>query len=323
VVKILTALSNGLEPGQTAVLILRDHVYEVNLDGGLDASPYARETTAAAPLWAVKQDQNVVPLLPEFDPQAKEIDPAVETRVQQILESLAAVESAPGKPVFLNKKALYQITDTYLEKIESPQPPSAAPELAWLVEGKITPLVADFELGTIDALAGSEQTLTEDQVRRILEKLSQSPAEEQSKGKKRYVYVSGGKLFRLDRDGRLEAVNDASADPVTWPLAHEVRPARQSLGVNGCKDCHRFGSPFLFRKAKGTGPLKTAHVKTISANSFMRLDRPYQMAFGLSFVVRPLFKWVLFLSLIVLGSVLVLLFLLVLGRLSGLIEKRT
>jgi hypothetical protein len=88
------------------------------------------------------------------------------------------------------------------------------------------------------------------------------------------LFISGGKLFRLDRDGRLEAVNDDAAGPVTWPLGHDVRPARQSLGVNGCKDCHRFGSPFLFRKAKGTGPLKTAHVKTISANAFMHLDGP-------------------------------------------------
>ena len=116
--------------------------------------------------------------------------------------------------------------------------------------------------------------------------------------------------------------DDDSAEPVAWPLGHEVRPARQSLGVNGCKDCHRFGSPFLFRKAKGTGPLKTDRVQTISANAFMRLDRPYQALFGLSFVVRPLFKWVLFLSILVVGSILVLVVLLVVGRLTGLIEKR-
>jgi hypothetical protein len=194
--------------------------------------------------------------------------------------------------------------------------------LAWLVEGKIEPLVPDFELRTIAALAGSEQTLTEEQVKGILEALSQSPSEQEGQVKRRYVYISGGKLFRLDRDGRLEVVDDAAAGPVTWPLGHEVRPARQSLGVNGCTDCHRFGSPFLFRKAKGTGPLKTDRVKTISANAFMRLDRPYQALFGLSFVMRPLFKWVLFFSILVVGSILVLVFLLVLGRLSGLIEKR-
>jgi len=322
VVNILTALSLGLEAGQVAVLILGGKIYEVNLDGGLDASPYAGAIASPAPVWAVKREKEILPLLPEFNPEAEEIDPDVQTRIQGILESLAGVKGAPGKPVLLSKKALFQVTETYLEKIESPVPPPASPELAWLVEGNITPLVPDFELRTIAALAGLEQTLTEDQVKAVLEALSQSPPNEEGRVNRRYVYISGGKLFRLDRDGRLEVVDDAAAEPVTWPLGHEVRPARQSLGVNGCKDCHRFGSPFLFRKTKGTGPLKTDKVKAISANAFMRLDRPYQMLFGLSFVVRPLFKWVLFLSILVVGSILVLVFLLALGRLSGLIEKR-
>jgi hypothetical protein len=301
VVNILTAFSLGLELGRVAVLILGGQIYEVNVDGGLDVSPYAGTIPATAPVWAVKQEKEILPLIPEFSPEAEEIDPDVQARIQTILESLAGAEGARGKPVLLYKKALFQITETYLEKIESPVPPAASPELAWLVEGKIAPLVPDFELRTIAALAGSEQTLTEEQVKGVLEALSQSPPKEQGDADRRYVYVSGGKLFRLDRDGRLEVVDDDSAGPVTWPLGHEVRPARQSLGVNGCKDCHRFGSPFLFRKAKGTGPLKTDRVKTISANAF---------------------KWVLFLSILVVGSILVLVFLLVLGRISGLIEKR-
>jgi hypothetical protein len=322
VVDILTAFSLDLEAGRSAVLIQQGQIYEVNLDGGLDASPYAGKAAAAAPLWAIKQGEDIVPLLPEFDPEAEEIDPEVQTRVQEILESLAAVKGARGKPVLLSKKALFQVTETYLEKIESPFPPPLFPELAWLVEEKTVPLVPDFELQTIAALTGSEQTLTEEQVKAILGVLSQNRPQEEGQVKKRYVYISGGRLFRLDRDGRLEVTDDAAAEPVVWPFGHEVRPARQSLGVNGCKDCHRFGSPFLFRKAKGTGPLKTDRVKTISANAFMRLDRPYQALFGLSFVVRPLFKWVLFLSILVVGSILVLIVLLVVGRLTGLVEKR-
>jgi len=322
VVNILTALSLDLEAGRNAVLIQQGQIYEVNVDGGLDASPYAGQMATTAPVWAIKQGQDIVPLVPEFDPEAEEIDPEVQTRVQEILESLASVQGARGKPVLLSRKTLFQVTETYLEKIESPVPPPASPELAWFVEDKIVPLVPDFELRTIAALAGSEQTLTEEQVKAVLETLSKSPPQEEGKAKRRYVYVSGGKLFRLDRDGRIEVTDEDAAEPVAWPLGHEVRPARQSLGVNGCKDCHRFGSPFLFRKAKGTGPLKTDRVKTISANAFMRLDRPYQTLFGLSFVVRPLFKWVLFLSILVVGSILVLVVLLVVGRLTGLIEKR-
>jgi hypothetical protein len=322
VVKILAALTGGLEAGQAPVLVLRNHVFEVNLDGGLNAFPYAGEPPAPSPQWAVKQGQEIVPLVADFDPEAEEMDPAVEAQLQAVLESLASVEGAPGKPVLLNKKALFQITDTYLEKAESPLPPVTLPQLAWLVEGKVTPLVPDSELRRIASLAGTEQTLTEDQVKAVLETLSRSSAGPEGAEGKRFAYISGGKLFRLDRDGRLEAINHEAAEPITWPLGHEVRPARQSLGVNGCRDCHRFGSPFLFRKARGTGPLKTDWARTISANAFMRLDRPYQKLFGLSFVVRPLLKWVLFLSILVVGSIVVLVVLLALGRLSRLLEKR-
>jgi hypothetical protein len=54
--------------------------------------------------------------------------------------------------------------------------------------------------------------MTEDQVKAVLELLSQNTAAEKGQEEKKYVYVSGGKLFRLDRDGRLEVVNDAAAD---------------------------------------------------------------------------------------------------------------
>jgi hypothetical protein len=54
----------------------------------------------------------------------------------------------------------------------------------------------------------------------------------------------------------------------------------------------------------------------------MRLDRPYQSLFGLSFAVRPLFKTVLFVCLLAIGTILLVVVILALGRLSGLIEKR-
>ena len=319
---ILAAFSLLLEAGQVAVFTYQGNAFELNLDGGLTASPYSGAAAPPALVWAVKQGPNILPLIPGFNPDAEEIDPDVQTRIQGILEALAGVPGARGKPVLIFKKALFQVTETYLEKSESPAQPAAAPELAWLIEGKIEPLLPDTELRTIAALAGTEQNLTEEQVKAVLGALSTTRSMEGLKARRTFVYVSGGKLFQLGDDGRLEAVNDPAADPVVWPFGHEVRPARQSLGVNGCKDCHRFASSFLFRQAKGTGPLKTDQVKTISANAFMRLDRPFQTLFGLSFVVRPLFKWVLFLSILVVGFVLALVVLLVVGRLAGLIEKR-
>jgi hypothetical protein len=321
---ILAALSLILEADQAAVFTYQGNVYELNLDGGLTASPYSGTDASPALAWAAKGGSSILPLIPVFDPDAEEIDPDVQTRIQTILDALAGVPGLPGKPVLILKKALFQVTATYLEKGESPATqPSAAPELAWLVEGKAEPLLPEAELRAIASLAGTEQTLTEEQVRAVLDALSKARPAEEAKAERTFVYVSGGKLFRLGRNGQLESDDDPAADPVAWPYGHEVRPTRQSLGINGCKDCHRLNSPFLFRKAKGTGPLKTDRVRTISANAFMRLDRPFQTLFGLSFVVRPLFKWVLFLSILVVGFVLGLVVLLVVGRLTGLLEKRS
>jgi hypothetical protein len=128
--------------------------------------------------------------------------------------------------------------------------------------------------------------------------------------------------FRLNKKSKLEAESHEAASPVAWPLAHQVRPARQSLGVNGCRDCHRARSDFFFSKVKDTGPLKTEEVSVRAASSFMELTRPYHFLFGLSFTARPAFKLLLFICAGVIGSLLLLVFLAGLGRAAGLIEKR-
>jgi hypothetical protein len=172
-------------------------------------------------------------------------------------------------------------------------------------------------------LTGTEQTLTEEQAELILKALREKRPANKAKDGNEYVYISSGKLFRLDQNDKLEAKNDDAAKPVAWPLAHQVRPARQSLGVNGCTDCHKAGSSFFFGKVTGTGPLETKNVLVRSASSFMGLTKPYYFLFGLSFTVRPVLKWILFIAAIVIGSLLFLVFLLALGRLSGLIDKRS
>lgn len=322
VVNILTALTLELEADQTAVLVLRGRVYEVNIDAGLNASPYSGEAPAQEPLWAIKQKDKIFPLLPEFDPSAEEMDPDTEAWIQKILGALAGSKGASGKPVLLHKDVLYQVVETYLKKTKNPGEPAVAPRLAWLIDEKIQPLIPEFELRTIAQITGSEQTLTEEQVELALTGLAQRDKNPESDKTADFVYISGGKMFQLGKNGKLEAKDHEAAKPVAWPTAHEVRSARQSLGINGCTDCHKINSAFLFRKTVGTGPLKTAQVKLLSASSFMRLNKSYQMLFGLSFAVRPLFKWALFVVIIVIGSIVLLVFLLGVGRLTGLIEKR-
>jgi hypothetical protein len=308
--RVLAALYDIPDLAGAPLLIMSGRIYELNADAGLDVSAYAGELAGATHLWAVRKERDILPLVPEIDPDAAESDTDAEARLQQVLLALGAVPGAPGKPALAVKKALYVVTDGILEKQDAPEP-SVKPELVWVRAGKRSPLVDDFARRAVLTLTGTDQTLTEEQVALVLAKLG-----------KDHVYVSSGRAFYLDGKGRLEARKDRAAEPVMWPLAHEVRPARMALGVNGCTDCHRAGSAFLFGKVKGYGPLKTARVEVRSASSFMGLGRPYHFLFGLSFAVRPLFKGVLFGAAAVVGSLLFLAALLWLGRISGLIGKR-
>jgi hypothetical protein len=70
------------------------------------------------------------------------------------------------------------------------------------------------------------------------------------------VYIAGGKLHRRDNSGRLVAEGHAQAQPYLWPLAHDVRPSSQSLGVRGCQDCHAPGAPFFMGNVAVDSPLE-------------------------------------------------------------------
>jgi hypothetical protein len=310
VARILISLFNIPDLGGTPVLVMAGRVYELNPDGVLDVSAYPGEAPVDDLLWAVRKEGKVLPLLPEFDPDAQEPNPDAEAQVQRVLLALGAMPGAPGDPVLLFKKALYRITNGYVEKKEN-STPSEKPKLAWLKDGKNEPLFPDFARRAVLTLTGTDQTLTEEQVGMVLQALG-----------KDHVYVSSGKVFYLDKKGKLEAGSDEAAAPVAWPLAHEVRPARMALGTNGCTDCHEAGSRFLFGRVKGYGPLRTSRVEVRSIHSFMGLGKPYHFFFGLSFAVRPLFKVVLAAASLVIGAILLIAVLLALGRASGLIEKR-
>ena len=212
---------------------------------------------------------------------------------------------------------MFYLKEGYLEKKERPEETGPTAKLIWLKDDKSTPVVTGFQVRSVVGTVGSAQTLTEEQVVLVLQSLSRNDTEDSS-----YVYVSGGKVYRLDEDGRLMNSNHPVAEPVVWPLGHRVRPAQQSLGISGCKDCHLESSAFFFGNINGNGPLKTDMVEKRSALSFMNLDKPYQKLFGLSFRVRPLLKMVLFFVAIIVGSMLLIMLMVILGRYTGLIEKR-
>ncbi len=316
-VEVLKAISLYGEIPGVPVLVLSGNVYEPNVDGLLDVSVYPGEEIGAPIYWAVRTDEGIIPLIPEFDPDAAQPDVDAETRIQNVLLALATLENAPRKPAILYKKVLYHMPEGYLEKAEWEEESAPTAEIVWLNGSESLPVISGFQARSIAATVGSEQTLTEEQVTLVLQSLTQNDAEDSS-----YIYVSGGKVFRLGEEGRLTNSKHPAAEPVVWPLGHRVRPAQQSLGVNGCKDCHSETSAFFFGKISGNGPLKTDKFDNRSAYSFMNLDKPYQKLFGLSFRMRPLLKGMLFVAAVIVGSMLVLMVMLILGRHTGIIEKR-
>jgi hypothetical protein len=170
--RILNALTLELDPAEKAVLILEGKVYELTLDGGLSLSESSTGPQTKELVWAIKKEGAVAPLVPDFDPAAEPPDSDVEAWIFRILDVLTGLPNAPGKPALLNRNFLFQIVDTYLEKSDYPGQPAAAPQLVWLVDGKLHSLITEFEQRTIIRLVGTEQTLTEEQVELVLKALS-------------------------------------------------------------------------------------------------------------------------------------------------------
>jgi len=104
------------------------------------------------------------------------------------------------------------------------------------------------------------------------------------------VYVGGGKLWKLDGDKPVPS-DDPAAEPYAWPVAHDVRPASQSLGADGaCTDCHSADSAFLFGKVPPITPVALGEPAPIEMNRFTGMDPTYYKLFGLTFIFRPYLK---------------------------------
>ncbi len=123
------------------------------------------------------------------------------------------------------------------------------------------------------------------------------------------VYITGGRLYRLDSGGRVSATDHKAADPYRWPLAHEVRPARQALGVGGaagCAHCHASDSPFFFGEVKAPALADLPDAKVTPMYEFQELDGTVVWSFAQSFMFRPYLKMTVFIAGGIVTAVLVL-----------------
>jgi hypothetical protein len=121
------------------------------------------------------------------------------------------------------------------------------------------------------------------------------------------VYICGGKLYRLDESGKLrEPQEHPAAQPYLWPIAHNVRPAAQSLGVRRCEDCHLTDGPFFFGEVAIDTPVVSERDSVKKMVEFQGIDAFYAWAFAFSFVFRPFLKVVALGSCGLIGVVLLL-----------------
>jgi hypothetical protein len=120
------------------------------------------------------------------------------------------------------------------------------------------------------------------------------------------VYVGGGKIYYLNEKKILIQQDHQAAAPYIWPLAHDVRPALQSLGVRGCSDCHSTDSNFYFGNVTIQTPLELRRVKKQSMTNFLDQSPIAAWVFSFSFLFRPGLKYLIIFSSLITMAVLVL-----------------
>jgi hypothetical protein len=105
------------------------------------------------------------------------------------------------------------------------------------------------------------------------------------------VYVSGGKIHLLDDEGNVTTAENAAAEPYAWPLGHDVRPAQQSLGINGCYECHSEGAPIFEATVTSIDPVLNDAPVTQPMYELAGYDKTKLDAWNQSFQGRTMFKY--------------------------------
>lgn len=161
-------------------------------------------------------------------------------------------------------------------------------EFSPLSPDRVMELASDI-LGEYVETEDDWKPLTTQQIADVLEKLST----DDRKG----VYIAGGKLYQLNAESKIVSESHPLAEPYAWPMAHDVRPAGQSLGVRKCKDCHTTDSAAFFGGVEVDTPVKIeGGPEMIEMAALQDVDRLYIWLFNASFVFRPFLKIVAFAS---------------------------
>ncbi|MFH1740910.1 MAG: hypothetical protein ABIH23_18040 [bacterium] len=118
------------------------------------------------------------------------------------------------------------------------------------------------------------------------------------------VYVRAGEILLLDAPDELKSMKHKAASPYLWPLAHDVRPAAQSLGVRGCKDCHSEKSGVFFGKVEVDSPYASVPESAVPMLEFLEANPTYVKFLDFVFKFRLLYKILILSSAFILAFVL-------------------
>lgn len=318
---ILSALASSPEAKGTPVLVLGDKVYQRNVDGELDLlkAEAVDLSQMASRWWGRLVDGAVIAVTPafdpaKFDPAENDKDAEKEGLILAAMDSLENTAKEGAVPVIVaGGKVFLRNTEGFIdaEPLADKSFETADRTVwAWKTGSDLAPILSEFASRSIQGTTGHEATLTEEQVAAVLGILGGD-----------HAYVSGGKLFKRSEDGKLVASDDPAAAPVTWALAHDVRPAGQSLGANGCTDCHATGAPFFFASVEGIGPLQTDSLYQKDMHELQGIDDDLHELYGRAFVLRRWLGIALIAACALVGCVVLLYALAGLSRLLKLISR--
>jgi hypothetical protein len=109
------------------------------------------------------------------------------------------------------------------------------------------------------------------------------------------VFVTGQTAYKRGSDGKLESSIAVEGAAYFWPLAHDVRPAQQSLGARGCVECHAPGAPIFDGSGEVTTVTSAAPEKWTMRQARMESTGALNV-FAATYPLRPVLIFIGYLS---------------------------
>jgi len=155
------------------VFVTGGKMYRLNVDGGLDVSDYTVSVGAETGHWAQVKDGKVMPLVPDFDPEAGDVEILVEHAIVSIIEWLAPEEDPRGEPVYVRGTKVYgRSLEGFLSVLDLPDTWAGTPIWGWRRYDEISPLVPEFAMRAVEETVGIEESFNEEQVVMVLKALA-------------------------------------------------------------------------------------------------------------------------------------------------------